>query len=487
MALELRQQLKLTQKLVMTPQLRQAIKLLQLNRLELNNALQAEIEQNPALEIDNSPPVEHDEPTHGLTSTVEPDRAPGKEFEVTERVTTSDQMSEINWQEYANNFDSNFSFATETHPADAPSQFDFISEKPGLSAYLQWQLAHCELDASEQDIALFIVGNLNRYGFLETSLAEVMEKTGCDHDEADYVLEIIQELDPPGIGARDVSESLRLQLERLDMPDSLAAEIVTNHLDLLETRNYRSMVRQTGRKRSEVLAAIEFITSKLTPFPGLPYSGEVTNYIVPDVYVRKIGGEYLIRLNDDDLPRLKLSSYYQDLVRSSAPNTPKESKSYLVDKLKNAEWFIKSIHQRQRTIYRVMESILRFQYDFFEHGSAYLRPLILRQVADDIGMHESTISRVTSNKYTHTPQGIYELKFFFSAAIPCAGGGALAAESIKTRIRKMLQEEDKAKPLSDNAIAERLATTNIKIARRTIAKYREQMKIPPVKHRRRLQ
>ena len=484
MALELRQQLKLTQKLVMTPQLRQAIKLLQLNRLELNDALQAEIEQNPALEIENGSPTEHDERDYGLTSTVEPDSVPAKEIDVTERVATSDQMNEINWEEYANNFDSNFSFAKETPPADAPSQFDFISEKPGLTAYLQWQLAHCELDPDEWDIALFIVGNLNRYGFLETSLEEIMEKTGCEHDDADYVLEVIQDLDPAGVGARDVSESLKLQLDRLDMSDSLAAEIVTSHLGLLETRNYKSLIRQTGRKRNEILKAVEFITSNLTPFPGLPYSEEATNYIVPDVYVRKIDGEYVIRLNDDDLPRLKLSSYYQDLVRSSEPNTPKESRSYILDKLKSAEWFIKSIHQRQRTIYRVMESILKFQYDFFERGPAYLKPLILRQVAEDIGMHESTISRVTSNKYTHTPQGIYELKFFFSTAIPREGGEALAAESIKTRIRQMVQEEDKAKPLSDSAIAEKLADATIKIARRTVAKYREQMKIPPVKHRR---
>ncbi len=484
MALELRQQLKLTQKLVMTPQLRQAIKLLQLNRLELTDALQAEIEQNPALEIELSPITGEDEKNYGLSTTVDPDSNNSQEQDVTAKVATSDNMNEINWEEYANNFDSNFSFAREIPPADAPSQFDFISEKPGLSAYLQWQLAHSELESEERDIALFIVGNLNRYGFLETTLEEIVEKTGCAYDDADYILEVIQELDPPGIAARNVSESLKLQLERLGMADSLAAEIVSIHLGLLETRNYKSLVRKTGKKRAEVIKAIEFITSNLTPFPGLPYAEEATNYVVPDVYVRKIDGEYVIRLNDDDLPRLKLSSYYQELMQDSSLDTPKASKSYIAEKLKSAEWFIKSIHQRQRTIYRVMESILRFQYDFFERGAAYLKPLILRDVAEDIGMHESTISRVTSNKYTHTPQGIYELKFFFSTAIPREGGEALASESIKTRIRQMVQDEDKSKPLSDNAIASKLADTNIQIARRTVAKYREQMKIPPVKHRR---
>ncbi len=484
MALELRQQLKLAQKLVMTPQLRQAIKLLQLNRLELSHALQAEIEQNPALEEDFSI-AETTENPYSLTSTTENNGPSDKEFDVTEKAgTSSDQMAEINWEDYSNNFDnSNFSFSRETPAADAPSQFDFISEKPGLMAYLQWQLAHSELDETEWDIALYIAGNLNRYGFLEISLEDVMEATSCDHDSAEYILEVIQDLDPPGIAARNVSESLFLQLERLDMGNSLAAEIVTKHLPLLENRNYKALCRVTGKKKNDILKAIEFITSELTPYPGLPYSNDDTNYIVPDVYVKKIDGKYVIYLNDDDLPKLKLSNDYIDLLHNMEA-MPKESRSYIQEKLKSAEWFIKSIQQRQRTIYRVMESILKFQYDFFENGPAHLRPLILRDVAEDIEMHESTISRVTSNKYTHTPQGIYELKYFFSTAIPRDGEEALAAESIKTRIRKMINDEDKQKPLSDNAISQMLEKDNIQIARRTVAKYREQMKIPPVKHRR---
>ncbi len=482
MALELRQQLKLVQKLVMTPQLRQAIKLLQLNRLELTTALRAEIEQNPALEEDFDS-VELRDALKGLATSLE-NTEPAKEPDITERVNTSENLGEVNWADYANNFDSNFSFAKETPPADAPSQFDFISEQPGLSSYLYWQLAHCDLDSGEWDVALFIIGNLNRYGFLVTTIENIITVTDSDPDEVEYVLEIIQDLDPPGIAARDVSESLYLQLERMDMADSLAAEIVKNHLPYLETKNYKALVKATGHKRNEVIRAINFITSELTPYPGLPYSTDNTNYIVPDVYVRKIDGEYVIRLNDDDQPRLKLSSYYQELLLTNK-ELQKDSKSYIAEKIKSAEWFIKSIHQRQRTIYRVMESLLRFQYDFFEHGSSHLKPLILRDVAEDIEMHESTISRVTSNKYVHTPQGIFELKYFFSTAIPREGGEALAAESIRTRIKKMIQEEDKHKPLSDNVISQKLASeSNIKIARRTVAKYREQMKILPVKHRR---
>jgi len=482
MALELRQQLKLAQKLVMTQQLRQAIKLLQLNRLELSDALQAEIEQNPALEEDISIADPTENP-HALNSTVE-DTAPSQEIDTTENVRiTENNLNDVNWEDYANNFDANFSFAHETPPADAPSQFDFISEKPGLLSYLQWQLAHSNLDEQEWEIALFIIGNLNRYGFLEVDLQKIIDETGCNQDDAEYILEVIQELDPPGIGARDVSESLFLQLERMGKGDSLAAEIVLHHLPLLETRNYKALSRATGRKKPELERAINFIVAELTPYPGLPYATEETNYVVPDVYVSKEDGEYTIRLNDDDLPRLKLSSTYQELLQNDK-TMAKESRQYISDKLRNADWFIKSLYQRQRTIFKVMESILRFQYDFFENGPTHLKPLILKDVADDIEMHESTVSRVTSNKYAHTPQGIYELKYFFSTAIPREGEDAMAAESIKTMIRQMINEEDKAKPLSDNAIAEKLAESNIKIARRTVAKYREQLKILPVKHRR---
>lgn len=483
MALELRQQLKLAQKLVMTPQLRQAIKLLQLNRLELTGALQAELEQNPALEEDLTQNDNLELLPPELRTSVELTE-PVPESDHTDQVAVRETLSEVNWEDYANNFDANFSFAHETPAADAPSQFDFISEKPGLSAYLYWQLAHCELDEKEMEVAMYIVGNLNRYGFLEVTLEEIIAATSSDHDEVEYVLEVIQDLDPPGIAARDVSESLFLQLERLGKGKSLAAIIVRDHLPLLEIRNYKELMRLTGRKKNDIIKAIDFITSELTPYPGLPYSSDETNYIVPDVYIHKIDGEYVIRLNDDDLPNLKLSSHYLELLKNTTNDLQKESRSYIAEKVKSAEWFIKSLYQRQRTIYKVMESILKFQRDFFERGPKYLKPLILRDVAEDIEMHESTISRVTSNKYAHTPQGIYELKYFFSTAIPREGEEALAAESIKTRIRQMIQEEDKNKPLSDSAISEMLAEKNIQIARRTVAKYREQMKILPVKHRR---
>ncbi|HBT97100.1 MAG TPA: RNA polymerase sigma-54 factor [Desulfobulbaceae bacterium] len=482
MDLGLRQQLKLAQKLIMTPQLRQAIKLLQLNHLELEGALQAEIERNPALEQDVSQGEAAEAPSPSLTSTYEAGSASEHEGDVTERVAVSDNLGEVNWEDYANKFDSDFSFAHETPAADVPSQFDFISEKPGLAAHLQWQLAHSELMTAEMEVALFIIGNLNRFGFLEASLEEIIRECDCDTETAAYVLETIQELDPPGIAARDVGESLLLQLERLDNPPPLCEEIVRNHLALLANRNYRELMRLTGGKKDEVTSACDFIARELTPYPGLPFSNETTKYIAPDIYVEKIDNDYYIRLNDDGVPALAVSGDYRKMLKQGK-KLSRDDRLYVAENVRNAEWFIKALHQRQRTIVKVMESILKFQLDFFERGPAYLKPMVLRDVAEDIGMHESTISRVTSNKYAETPQGLYELKYFFSTAIPRDGDEALAAESIKARIRAMIQEEDKKKPLSDSDISERLARENIQLARRTVAKYREQMKIMPVKHR----
>lgn len=480
MALELRQQLKLAQKLVMTPQLRQAIKLLQLNRLELTEALQAEIEENPLLEEapDDSNLLTESELRQATENLETP------ESEITGRVSGDAPASigEINWADYENTFDTDLSFATEKPPADAPSQFDFISTKPGLSAYMQWQLSDLNLDDKEIDIAMFIIGNLDRHGFLQVTLDDICEFTGCSREAAEKVLELIQGFDPPGIAARNIRESLLLQLKRKDLENSLAYRIVDEHMDLLETRNHALIARKTGVTVRSVTKEVEIITS-LTPFPGNEFSNEETNYVIPDVYVFKVDDEYVIQLNNEGLPQLKLSGDYMAMLQQKKSLTS-ESVGYLREKQRSAEWFIKSLQQRQRTIYKVMESILKFQRDFFEYGPGHLRPLILRDVADDIDMHESTVSRVTSNKYTHTPQGIYELKHFFSTAVATMDGETVASENIRDRIRQLVQAENQVKPLSDNKISEILARENIQVARRTVAKYRDQMGILPVKYRR---
>ncbi|MBM9613679.1 RNA polymerase factor sigma-54 [Desulfobulbus rhabdoformis] len=480
MALELRQNLKLAQKLVMTPQLRQAIKLLQLGRLELTEALQAEIEQNPMLE---EAPSLQEQAGNPEALNAEENTAKNEAI-VTDKVKGDDPSSvaEINWEDYSNSFDTDLSFAHEAPPADAPSQFDFISATPGLDSYLMWQLTHLELNEKDVDLTQFIICNLDGHGFLEATVADIAAYGECSEDEAEGCLRIIQSLDPPGIGARDIRESLLLQLDRLDYYDTLPYQIVEEHMGLLQSRNYAQIAREVGSPVKKVMEAVAVI-QELTPYPGNEFSNEQTNYVVPDVYLYKIDGEFVIQLNDDGLPQLQLSSEYQQLLKQKG-NLNTESRGYLRENKRNAEWFIKSIEQRQRTIYRVMESILKFQHDFFETGPAAMKPLILRDVAEDIGMHESTVSRVTSNKYVHCPQGIYELKYFFSTAVPNADGETVAAEAIKTRIRQLISGENPAKPLSDNKISELLKTENISVARRTVAKYREQMKILPVKHRR---
>ncbi|MBU4119914.1 MAG: RNA polymerase factor sigma-54, partial [Proteobacteria bacterium] len=293
---------------------------------------------------------------------------------------------------------------------------------------------------------------------------------------------VVQQMDPAGVGAKDLKDCLLLQLDRLGFGVSLAATIVREHLHTLENRNFGAIARGTGRPIEEILSAIKVIT-ELDPHPGRIYSEEEPQYIIPDVYVHKIGGEYVILLNDEGLPRLKVSNYYKDILRKDS-GAPADTKNYVQDKLKSALWLIKSIHQRQRTIYRVVESLLKFQNDFFEKGVAFLRPLVLRDVAEDLSMHESTISRVTSNKYVHTPQGTFELKYFFNSSISRHDGGdAMASESIKERIRSIIGGEDHQYPFSDNAIAEIFAKEDIKLARRTVAKYREQMGILPSKFR----
>ncbi|RUM38469.1 MAG: RNA polymerase sigma-54 factor [Desulfobulbus sp.] len=480
MALELRQQLKLAQKLVMTPQLRQAIKLLQLNRLELTDALQSEMEQNPLLEEADPPPADNDNPES--LSAEESKDIP--EPAATTQVQGDDPstVAEVNWEDYANTFDSDFSFARETPPADAPSQFDFISATPGLTSHLQWQLTHLKLNELDKEISHFILGNLDGHGFFQADIDDICNYIHCSTDEAEGVLRLVQSLEPPGIAARTIRESLLLQLERKGLDESLAYHIVDEHMDLLQTRNYALIARQSGVTARKVQAAVAVI-STLTPYPGNEFSNEQTHYVIPDVYVDKIDGEFIIRLNNDGLPHLQLSTAYQEMIRENK-KINKDSRSYLQEKKRSAQWFIKSLQQRQHTIYKVMESLLKFQHDFFEKGAGHLKPLILHDVAEDIGMHESTVSRVTSNKYVHTPTGIYELKYFFSTAVATTNGDTVAAEAIKNRIKQLIQKEDSSKPLSDNKLSALLKEEGIKVARRTVAKYRDQLKILPVKHRR---
>lgn len=490
MALELRQNLKLAQQLVMTPQLQQAIKLLQLSRLELATTIQQEMEQNPLLEEELSLSQEReeggeaDDPGEGGLNAAEEAPAPAEsEFTDEVRMEEPSSLQEIDWQDYANEYESLPTTSRLGEDPDAPSSLDILTRKPDLNSHLQWQLRLSGLSPEEEEVGNFIIGNLNRDGFLETDLAGIMAGTGCSEELARKMLAVIQDMDPPGIGAANLQESLLLQLDRLGLGDSLAAEIVRNHLGLLEHHNYNGIVRATKATPQEVEAANRVIIN-LDPFPGRQYSDEEPQYIVPDVYVYKMDNEYVIMLNDEGLPRLRISNFYRDVLKGDRQASA-ATKDYIQDKMRSAAWLIKSIQQRQRTIYRVVESIIRFQRDFFERGIEYLKPLVLRDVALDIEMHESTISRVTSNKYVHTPQGIFELKYFFTSSIEREDGGdSMSSLAIKNRLKAIIQGEDSAKPLSDEDIAKIFQKDDIRLARRTVAKYREQLGILPSKLRR---
>lgn len=474
MVIELRQQFKLSQQLVMTPQLQQAIKLLQLSRLELADAIQQEIEQNPVLEeLAPSEDLNHDKK----------ENAPEMEAETVEseaektadiQMENNASLAEIDWGNYVNEYDSGHSFKP-AETIDLPSRLDILAEKTTLQAHLQWQLTLSNLNDSEKEVGSFIIGNLDQYGFLKAELTDITEQTGCSQEMAQRLISAVQQMDPAGVGGRDVQESLLLQLNRLGLADSLAARIVRSHLCHLETKNYQAVSRTVNRPLAEIFAAVKIIIG-LNPHPGSNYADHAPHYIIPDIYIYKIGDQYVIMLNDEGLPRLRVSAYYREILQKNS-TAEKSAKNYVQEKLKSAIWLIKSIQQRQRTIYRVVESLLKFQKDFFEKGVAHLKPLILKDVAEDLEMHESTISRVTNSKYVHTPQGIFELKYFFNTAIKQRGGRSLASESIKERIRIIVQTENKQTPLSDDAITEIFKKEQITLARRTVAKYRNQLGI----------
>ena len=295
----------------------------------------------------------------------------------------------------------------------------------------------------------------------------------------------LQLFDPPGVAARDLRECLLLQIDALRIDEPLVRTLVADHIDALQKRDFRGIARTLGVTIEEVAVASR-VVGRLEPRPGRPFGGEEAVYIIPDIYVYKIGDDLHVVLNEDGLPKLRINQLYRDVLARGAEGVAKDTRDYVQDKVRSALWLIKSIHQRQRTIYKVMTSIIKNQREFFERGVQYLKPLNLRDVAEDIGMHESTVSRVTTNKYAHTPQGIFELKFFFNSSINRVDGDAIASESVKEKIRRIIQAEDPRRPLSDQRIAEMLRTANIDIARRTVTKYREAMNILSSTKRRRV-
>jgi len=465
MAIELRQQLKLTQQLIMTPQLQMAIKLLQLSRLELVEKIQQELEENPALD--------EVQETLSPEPTAEKTEVDSEVSEQTKEVTFEDKINEdIDWRNYIEEYNSPGRMPMETEGRESPRFDSFISKKESLSDHLLWQFLMTSPDSDSENIGSLIIGNLTKDGYLDVSLDEITETSGRPREMVEQVLAVLQTFNPIGVCARDLSECLLIQIKHLGLGDnSILNDIVENHLHHLENKNYRAICKALKVRMDDVIAAVNVIKG-LEPKPGREFSESDVQYITPDIYVYKSENDFVIVLNDDGLPKLQVNSYYKKaMVRGDKISA--ETKEYLQDKLRSAAWLIRSIHQRQKTIYKAMESILKFQRSFFEKGITHLKPMVLRDVAEDIEMHESTISRVTTNKYAYTPQGIFELKYFFNSSIKRIHGEAIASASVQAKIKKIIEGENPKKPFSDSKMAEMLKDQNVDIARRTVAKYRE--------------
>jgi RNA polymerase sigma-54 factor len=475
MALEAKLSLKLGQSLLMTPQLQQAIKLLALGQLEFKDAIEQEMLENPILE---------EMGRNSEDSSKSDSQSAGEDFasmaQESAQASENSKMEspQVDWEDYLERFTDARGTASPKGLVDfedRPSAESLMTKSESLVEYIIQQIRMTQVESNDQEIVLQIVGNLDKDGYLCLSYEEIAEQCGCSVEDVQRVMSIFRNFDPPGIGARNLSECLLIQLDHLGMGDGLAARIVSNHLDKLEKRRFDQIARQEAVEIEKVYEAVTSIQG-LEPRPARNFSDDNARYITPDIYVERDGADFVISLNEDGLPKLRISPYYLKLLQDKADaNVP--NKAYLQERLKAASWLIKSIHQRQNTIYKVTESIVKFQREFLEHGIDKLKPLVLKEVADDIGMHESTVSRVTTNKYVHTPQGIFELKFFFTSGIKSAAGADVSSSSVKERIRQLIAAENEKDPVSDQYLVEVLKKENIDIARRTVAKYRESLGI----------
>lgn len=471
--------LKLGQKLIITPQLQQAIKLLQLSRLELNQVISQEIIENPMLEeeMTSESPESSDEALSSSSTVDESD----EEYR-TDKAEIED-LSFI-WNEYLDDDRTSYSSAATE---DLPSYEQTLSKSDSIFDHLLWQLVLSSVSEEERRIGAVIIGNIDDDGYLRSPLEEIASSAGTKVEDVEDVLKLIQAFDPMGVGARDLKECLLIQVEQLGLNGTLVELIINSHLKDLEGKKYHLIAKALGATIDEVFQAAKVIEG-LEPKPGRPFFTTENRIIIPDVYVTRSDKGYTVLLNDDGRPKLRIGSFYKRMLNSQG-EIHDPTKTYLEGRLRSALWLIKSIEQRNKTIVRVAESIVKFQQEFFDKGVGFLRPLVLRQVAEDISMHESTISRVTNNKYMHTPQGLFELKYFFSTKINRTGGigGDLSSITVREMIRKMVAEEDPHRPLKDHEIADRLKIKDIiEIARRTVAKYRTELNIPQASKRKRL-
>ena len=561
-------QMKMSQQLIMTPQLQQAIKLLQLSRHELEELIDQSLIENPTLEIS---PIEKDEDgDQTLESQEVKDADAGNLMEEQEKLSYDDEWQ--NYMESGGGVIQEAKFVSKDFNEESNPLESTISRTRSLHDHLMWQLDMANLNETEYELAEILIGNLDEDGYLAVSLNEILassertwelvqygaerrllklvqlnpdgdlwdekhetnkvslderkkktlppplEEEAFDEEDSNWtptaqitnescrylegVLYKIQTLDPPGVGTRNLKECLEIQVIHMGLGNTLTHRVIQNHMKLLEQKDLQRIARQQKTTLEDTINAYQIIT-ELEPKPGRSFSREVTQYVIPDVYIFKRISEYVVSLNQDSLPKLRINPYYMQLAEEK-PNEVKEqtkvikpapeaeeetdlTNQYLVEKIKSGEWLMKSIEQRQRTIFKVAKSILKHQKEFFEKGIDFLKPLVLKDVAEDIDVHESTVSRITTNKYVHTPQGIFELKYFFTSGIVQGDGDVISSKKIKDHIRKLVETENLKKPLTDIQITEELLkNAGIKVARRTVAKYREALNILPSNKRKRL-
>ena len=489
MALEQKLNLRLSQRLVMTPSLQQAIKLLQMSKLELEEVLTQEMVENPVLEEEQEEAAREAESAEAAEA---PERAkedlaapsataatPGESPPEAEAGPEAerDSFDEIDFGSYFEDYLDTAYNPRQYEDSEQTPLENTLSSTPGLQEYLTWQLSMSGATPAVREIATYLVGNIDEDGYLRVAREEIRAAGYTDEGDVEKALALVRSFDPPGVCAFDLPDCLMIQIRALGIENPLIEKIVTEHWPEFLNRQFQQLSRAIGVGMSELQAVVEIIKN-LEPKPGRKYSNERTIYVEPDVAVRKIGDEYVIQLNEDGLPRLRISAAYRRMLRGGNGAIGQEAAAYLKDKMRSAIWLIKSLDQRQRTIYKVADSIVRHQREFLDKGIEHLRPLVLRDVANDIGMHESTVSRVVSNKYIHTPRGLFPMKYFFHSGIDSANGADVSSLSIKSKIARFIADEDTRRPHSDARIMQRLRAEGIQIARRTVAKYREELRIP---------
>jgi RNA polymerase sigma-54 factor len=462
--------LRQRQQLVMTPKLQQALKLLQMPAIELQQMLKQEIMENPLLDEEEEYLDVQDEEREEAEPKDEDEKDPDDDSD----------PSDVDWEEY---MQTGWEMATGL---GEEVQEDFVERVPvakrSFNDQLISQLRIATDDERTIEIGDYLIGSLDDSGYLTCELQEVANTFNTTPEEAERVLQIIQTFDPAGVGARNLKECLLIQLANRGLADSLAAKIIRDHFDDFKHKKYAELSKKLKVSVQEIQNQCKTIGS-LDPKPGLEIMAGDPQYVIPDLVVEKVDDKYVVYLNDKNIPRLRINHVYQEELLKENKDGNRETKEFIQSRLKSARWLIQTIEQRRRTMVKVMECIVNKQREFFERGTAFLRPLTLQQVASEINMHESTVSRVTTNKYVQTPRGVFELKFFFSSSLGTQDGGEISAKSAKDKIRKIIAKENSRNPLSDQKIADMLKKDGLNIARRTVAKYREQLNILPARMR----